>query len=67
MYLGPIKSLLNNRKCELWALKWCDLNSKCNIPVKDMITYLGIKVCKDQKEKDNLNVSPIVDRGGSVA
>lgn len=55
---------LNIRKCELFALKRCDLNSVCNIPVKYVITYLGIKISKDQKERANLNFSPIVEKIG---
>ena len=55
---------LNIRKCELFALKRCDLNSVCNIPVKDVITYLGITVSKDQKERANLNISNIVEKIG---
>jgi predicted transcriptional regulator YheO len=55
---------LNIRKCELFVLKRCDLNSVCNIPVKNVITYLGIKVSKDQKEMGNFNFSPIVEKIG---
>jgi hypothetical protein len=43
-------------------LKRCDLNSVCNIPEKDVIPYLGIKVSKDQKERANLNVKEIGKR-----
>jgi hypothetical protein len=45
-------------------LKRCDLNSVCNIPVKDVNTYLGITVSKDQKVRANLNTSPIVEKIG---
>ena len=38
---------LNLKKCELLALKNCDLPSICNIPVKDSITYLGVVITKD--------------------
>ena len=39
-------------------------NSVCNIPVKDVITYHGITVSKGQKERANLNFSPIVEKIG---
>jgi hypothetical protein len=57
---------LNIRKCELFALKRCDLNLVCNIPVKDVITYLGITVSKDQKERANLHFSPVVENIGKI-
>ena len=57
---------LNIRKCELFVLKRYDLNSVCNIHVKDVITYLGITVSKDQKERANLNLSPIVEKIGKI-
>ncbi len=40
---------LNLNKCELFPLKngqFIDING---IPVKNVVTYLGIKICKDEK------------------
>lgn len=39
---------LNISKCELMAVKDCDLIDICNISVKDSVTYLGIIIVKDQ-------------------
>jgi hypothetical protein len=40
---------LNVRNVNYLCRKDCDINSVCNIPVKDVITYIGIKVSEDQK------------------
>ena len=52
---------LNLKKCELLALKNCDLPSICNIPVKDSITYLGVVITKDRDSRCGLN-NPIIDK-----
>jgi len=41
---------LNINKCELMSLKNRNLLSICNIPIKDEITYLGIKIVKNEEE-----------------
>lgn len=44
---------LNIKKCVLFPLKTCKHNNILGIPVKEMVEYLGIKICKDQKERNN--------------
>ncbi len=53
---------LNIRKCELLALKTCNISSICDIPVKDCVTYLGILISKDREARCDLNFNPIIDR-----
>ncbi len=53
---------LNIKKCELLALKHCDIPSICNIPVKDTITYLGIVITKDREARCNVNFDFIIDK-----
>lgn len=55
---------INIKKCELFALKErpSNLTEFCGIPIKDYITYLGIMICKDQKERINLNYTPIINK-----
>ncbi len=38
---------LNIIKCELMAVKDCDLTSISNIPVKNSVTYLSFIIVKD--------------------
>ncbi len=52
----------NISKCELMAVKDCDLTSISNIPVKDSVTYLGIIIVKDQLKRCSLNFNPIIDK-----
>ncbi len=49
-------------KCELMSLKQCDLPSICGIPIKNEVTYLGIKIVKDEERRCELNFSPIIDK-----
>lgn len=42
----------------LFPLKTCNHNNIFDIPVKELVDYLGIKICKDQKERNNLNFTP---------
>ena len=35
-------------------------NNIFGIPVKELVDYLGIKICKDQKERNNLNFTQII-------
>lgn len=51
---------LNIKKCELMAIKNCNVPIICNIPVKDQITYLGIVINKDQKTRCKLNFDPLI-------
>lgn len=39
---------LNIKKCVLFPLNICNYNNLLGIPVKEMVDYLGIKICKDQ-------------------
>ncbi len=53
---------LNLNKCELFPLKngqSIDING---IPVKNVFTYLGIKICKDEKERGQLNFQPVLKK-----
>lgn len=51
--------LLNINKCELLPIKKCASSSICNIPIKDSVTYLGIKIIKDTKLRCQMNFSPV--------
>lgn len=53
---------LNIKKCELFSLKDCDLDEINGIPVKKVITYLGIKICKNEIDRGNLNFPPIIEK-----
>ena len=48
--------------CELLALKNCIASSISNIPVKDSVTYLGIKINKNQNARCSLNFDPIIGK-----
>ncbi len=53
---------LNLNKCELFPLKngqSIDING---IPVKNVFTYLGIKICKDEKESGQLNFQHVLQK-----
>ncbi len=45
-----------------WSLKQCDLPSICGIPIKNEVTYLGIKIVKDEERRCELNFSPVIDK-----
>lgn len=55
---------VNINKCELFPLK--DISDGvvelCGIPVKTQVSYLGIKICKNQKERIDLNYLPLIDK-----
>lgn len=53
---------LNITKCELLALKICNVSSISNIPVKDSVTYLGITINKNQSTRCSLNFNPIIGK-----
>lgn len=52
---------LNLKTCEILSLNNTDLTEICGIPVKDTVTYLGIKISKDPKEVMNNNLLPVVE------
>lgn len=51
---------LNINKCELLAIKNCDVCSICNITVKVEVKYLGLIITKNQKTRSTLNFTPII-------
>jgi len=51
---------LNLSKCELMSIKDCTTPSFYNIPVKSVVTYLGIVVSKDQVNRCTLNFDPVI-------
>uniref|UniRef100_A0A3P9LB20 Reverse transcriptase domain-containing protein n=1 Tax=Oryzias latipes TaxID=8090 RepID=A0A3P9LB20_ORYLA len=53
---------LNLNKCELLPVKDCALESICNIPVKENVTYLGIIISKNNSERCSLNFTPLIDK-----
>lgn len=53
---------LNLNKCELFALKNCDITSIDNIRVKSQINYLGIVITKNQQERCLLNFDPRIKK-----
>lgn len=53
---------LNIKKCELLALKFCNISSICNIPIVDSVTYLGIVITKNGEARCNLNFNLIIDK-----
>lgn len=54
--------LLNINKCELLPIKKCAASSICNIPIKENVTYLGIKIIKDTKLRCQENFNPIMEK-----
>ncbi len=54
--------LLNINKCELLPIKKCAASSICNIPIKENVTYLGIKIIKDSKLRCQENFNPIMEK-----
>ena len=53
---------LNLRKCELMAVKECDVSTICDIPVKEQVTYLGTIITKDHNTRSLINFSPIIEK-----
>lgn len=51
---------LNINKCELMALGSCNFPAICNIPVKEVVKYLGIKISKNKEVRNELNFTPII-------
>ncbi|CDQ93629.1 unnamed protein product [Oncorhynchus mykiss] len=46
---------ININKSVLFPLKDCVLQEVYGIPIKDKVTYLGIVICKDEKQRSELN------------
>ena len=46
----------------LFPLKDCVLQEVYGIPVKEKVTYLGIVICKDSKQRSELNFNPIIEK-----
>lgn len=53
---------LNINKCELLPVKSCNETMLYNIPVKKQVTYLGVVITKEEKERSQLNFDPIMDK-----
>ncbi len=53
---------LNLNKCELFPLKNCQFIDINGIPVKNVVTYLGIKIYKDEKERGQLNFQSVLQK-----
>lgn len=51
---------LNVNKCEIFPLKSVNMEKIEGIPVKEVVTYLGIKLCKDESLRASLNFDPIL-------
>ncbi len=49
---------LNKSKCEILCLFPTDVKTLYNIPVKKCVRYLGVDVCKNVVERQQLNFSP---------
>ncbi len=52
----------NLSKCEIMQLKNNNLSTVCNIPVKNMVNYLGIKISKNTDTMVNLNSIPVIEK-----
>uniref|UniRef100_A0A4W5LQJ3 Reverse transcriptase domain-containing protein n=1 Tax=Hucho hucho TaxID=62062 RepID=A0A4W5LQJ3_9TELE len=52
---------LNLSKCEMFVLKGAVNPSGCNISEKDIVTYLGVKITKNLKAVNDLNLSPVTE------
>jgi len=52
----------NLSKCEILQLQNNNLSTVCNIPVKSMVTYLGIKICKTTEVMVNSNFRPVIEK-----
>ena len=54
---------VNIKKCELFGLKFRpnNLTEIEGICIKDVISYLGIKMCKNQEKRVDLNFNPLIE------
>uniref|UniRef100_A0A9J8BAW3 Reverse transcriptase domain-containing protein n=1 Tax=Cyprinus carpio carpio TaxID=630221 RepID=A0A9J8BAW3_CYPCA len=57
---------LNINKCELLPVGHCLESLICNIPVRESITYLGVKIIKDDKIRCPSNFLPIIEKTRKV-
>lgn len=53
---------LNLKKCELLAIKDCNVDSIMNIPVKNSVVYLGVTINKHDILRCSVNFSPIIEK-----
>lgn len=53
---------MNLEKSVLFPLKDCSLLQIEGIPVKHQITYLGVVICKNEKQRSQLNFDPIIEK-----
>lgn len=53
---------LNLKKCELLAIKDCDVDSIANIPIKNSVVYLGVTIDKRDSHRCLVNFSPIIEK-----
>lgn len=53
---------LNLKKCELLALKDCNVELIANIPVKSSVNYLGIMIDKNEPQRCKNNLTPMVEK-----
>ena len=53
---------LNINKCDLFPLKDNDLAEISGIPVNEEVTYLGIRICKNQIDRVALNFNPLIEK-----
>lgn len=53
---------LNMKKCELLALYDCIDTELMSIPVKKEVKYLGVKMVKDEKQREEINMKEKIDQ-----
>ena len=53
--------VLNLSKCEVFVLKGAVNPADCIISEKDTVTYLGIKITKNLKAVNVLNLNPVTE------
>ncbi|XP_050958014.1 uncharacterized protein LOC127159155 [Labeo rohita] len=58
---------LNINKCELLPIGNCLESSVSNIPVRESVTYLGVKIIKDNKIRCSSNFFPIIEKTRKVS
>lgn len=53
---------LNLKKCELLALKDCNVELIANIPVKSSVNYLGIVIDKNDSQRSKNSLPPLLKK-----
>ncbi len=53
---------MNLDKSVLFPLKVCSSSEIENIPVKHKLTYVSVIICKNGKQRSQLNLEPIVEK-----